>query len=83
VNAAAYADMRAFRAPIVDIHEFNFYILLVFIAIHIAAAIVTEFREGGTVITAMFTGRKIHGGKPVDGDGGVTDEQQTDADDVP
>jgi hypothetical protein len=66
VNAEAYAGMRAVRGPIVDIHEYNFYILLTLIAIHIAAAVVAEFREGGTVISAMFTGCKIHDGVPVD-----------------
>jgi cytochrome b len=76
VNTDAYADMRAFRGPIVDIHEYNFYILLALIAIHIAAAIVTEFREGGAVITSMFTGRKIHRGKPVDG--GLTGRRHAD-----
>ncbi len=69
VNAEAYAEMRSFRAPIVNIHEINFYILLVLISIHIAAAVVAEFREGGSVISAMFTGRKIHDGTPVDEDG--------------
>jgi hypothetical protein len=29
---------------------------------------VTEFREGGTVISAMFTGTKLHNGVPVDVD---------------
>lgn len=66
VNTEAYADMRAFRGPIIDVHEYNFYILLALIAFHIASAIVAEFREGGAVITAMFTGRKVHRGKPVD-----------------
>jgi hypothetical protein len=66
VNEAAYADMRAFRAPIVDIHELNFFFLLALIAIHIVAAVVIEFREGGTVISAMFTGSKWHQDKPVD-----------------
>lgn len=66
VNEAAYADMRAFRAPVIDVHELNFYVLLVLISIHIAAAIFTEFREGGTVISAMFTGSKWHEDEPVD-----------------
>jgi cytochrome b len=66
VNPDAYAEMRSFRAPIVRIHEYNFYLLLTLIAIHIAAAVVTEFREGGTVISAMFTGRKVHEQRPVD-----------------
>jgi cytochrome b len=62
----AYAEMRSFRAPIVRIHEYNFYLLIALIAIHIASAVVTEFREGGMVISAMFTGRKAHEQRPVD-----------------
>lgn len=67
VNEAAYQDMRAFRAPVVEVHELNFYVLLALIAIHITAAVLTEFREGGTVISAMFTGSKYHEETPVDG----------------
>ena len=66
VNPDAYAEMREFRAPIVATHEYNFYVLLVLIAIHIGAAVVTELREGGSVISAMFTGRKVHDQPPVD-----------------
>lgn len=68
VNEAAYQDMRAFRAPVIDIHELNFYLLLALITVHIAAAVLTEFREGGTVISAMFTGSKHHEETPVDGE---------------
>lgn len=66
VNPDAYAEMRSFRSPIVRIHQYNFYLLIVLIVIHIAAAVVTELREGGAVISAMFTGRKVHKQKPVD-----------------
>ena len=66
VNAEAYADMRAFRAPIVETHEITYFILLALIAIHVAAAIFAEIREGGTIISAMFTGRKIYDGEPAD-----------------
>ncbi len=66
VNATAYAEMRAVRAPVVTAHEYNFYVLLALIAIHIAAAVVTELREGGSVVSAMFTGRKMHEHPPVD-----------------
>ena len=66
VNTEAYADMRAFRAPIVETHEITYFILLALIAIHVAAAILAEIREGGTIISAMFTGRKIHDGEPED-----------------
>jgi cytochrome b len=65
-DPVAYAEMRSLRAPIVRIHEYNFYLLIVLIAIHIAAAVVAEFREGGAIISAMFTGRKVHGERPVD-----------------
>lgn len=66
VDPNAYAEMRAFRAPIVRIHEYNFYLLVALIVMHVAAAVVMEFREGGAVISAMFTGRKLHERKPVD-----------------
>jgi cytochrome b len=66
VNAQAYADMRAFRAPIVETHELTYFILLALIVIHIAAAVITELKEGGSIISAMFTGRKIHDREPAD-----------------
>lgn len=66
VNAAAYAEMRAFRSPLVAIHEYNFFILLAMSVVHIAAAVIMDGKEGGGVISSMFTGRKIHGGRPED-----------------
>jgi Ni/Fe-hydrogenase 1 B-type cytochrome subunit len=36
------------------------------IAVHIIGAIVTDLREGGGIISAMFTGRKILSRKPQD-----------------
>ncbi len=66
VDPDAYAEMRSFRAPIVRIHEYDFYLLVTLIVIHIAAAVAAKFREGGAVISAMFTGRKVHDRQPVD-----------------
>lgn len=60
--------MRAFRSPIVLTHEFNFFVLVALIAIHIAAAVIVEIREGGAVVSAMFTGRKILDRPPEDAD---------------
>lgn len=65
-DATAYAEMRALRAPIVEIHELGFFALLLLIVVHVAAVIITEVREGGSLISAMFTGNKIHATKPVD-----------------
>jgi len=58
VNADAYAAMRAFRAPVVTVHEFTFFLLVALVAVHVAAAVFAELKEG-TIISAMFTGRKI------------------------
>jgi cytochrome b len=55
----AYASMRAMRAPIVQVHLYAFYTLLVLAVLHIAAVIVTEVRGGGNLVSAMFTGKKI------------------------
>lgn len=66
VNADAYAQMRRFRAPIVRTHEYSFYLLLALIAMHIAGSLFSELREGGAIISAMFTGHKVTARKPVD-----------------
>lgn len=65
-NEQAYQEMRAFRKPFITTHVYNFYALLVVIAAHIAAVVITEIRERGTLISAMFTGRKIVDGFPQD-----------------
>ncbi|MFH1044839.1 MAG: cytochrome b/b6 domain-containing protein [Pseudomonadota bacterium] len=67
-DATAYEAMRAFRKPIVLVHLYTFYVMVVVIVMHIAAVIVTEVKEGGSIISAMFTGRKILSGRPVDAD---------------
>lgn len=66
VDKAAYAAMRAFRAPFVEVHEFTFWALVAVIVLHVAAVVVTEVREGGSIISAMFTGRKILTRQPED-----------------
>lgn len=72
-NTAAYESMRAFRKPIALVHLYSFYALLVVVVLHVAAVIVTELREGGSIISAMFTGRKIMTGRPVDEEHGSHD----------
>jgi Ni/Fe-hydrogenase 1 B-type cytochrome subunit len=62
----AYAAMRSFRAPFSEVHVFTFYVLVAVVALHIVAVVVTELREGGTIVSAMFTGRKILSGRPED-----------------
>lgn len=65
-DAQAYAAMREVRKPILTVHEYSFYALMLFIVLHVVAVVVTELREGGNLISAMFTGRKILHGRPAD-----------------
>ena len=65
-NTAAYESMRAFRKPFGLAHLYSFYLLIAVVIIHVTAVVITEVREGGSIISAMFTGRKIVSGQPVD-----------------
>ena len=72
-DAAAYESMRAFRKPFALVHLYSFYVLVVVVVMHVVAVIITELKEGGSIISAMFTGRKIISGRPVDEDRGSHD----------
>lgn len=65
-DAQAYESMRAFRKPFILIHEYNFFVLMFVVLLHIAAVILTELREGGNIISALFTGKKIFKNRPLD-----------------
>lgn len=65
-DAAAYESMRAFRKPFITLHYYSFYALLGLIVLHIAAVVITEIREGGNLISAMFTGKKVLSKIPAD-----------------
>ena len=67
-DAMAYKSMRDFRSSYIAIHEFNFFVLCFIVLLHIAAVIITEVKEQGAIISAMFTGRKIFSKDPVDVD---------------
>jgi len=66
VNPEAYAEMRAFRKPIITTHVYVFYTLLAAIFLHVSAVVITEIREGNGLVSAMFTGKKVAAQKPVD-----------------
>ena len=44
----------------------TFYALAMLIALHLIAVVLTEIHEGGSITSAMFTGRKILTRKPPD-----------------
>jgi len=59
VNESSYKEMRAFRGPVIQTHKTTYFVLLVLILLHIGGVVTTEIRNGGSIISAMFTGRKI------------------------
>ncbi|MGB5177166.1 MAG: cytochrome b/b6 domain-containing protein [Gammaproteobacteria bacterium] len=65
-DETAYEAMRAFRKPFITVHYYGFYVLLVFTVIHILAVVMTELREGGNLVSAMFSGKKILSEPPSD-----------------
>ncbi len=66
VDAAAWAEMRAFREPFIETHEIVYFIVLGAVALHVIGVVVGELREGGGLISAMFSGRKALDASPVD-----------------
>jgi Ni/Fe-hydrogenase 1 B-type cytochrome subunit len=66
IEKASYEAMRALRGPIVEVHEVTFYALVLLIALHLIAVVLTEIHEGGSITSAMITGRKILTRKPPD-----------------
>ena len=66
IDKTSYDAMRAFRSPFVEVHELGFYALAFLIALHVMAVVATEIHEGGSITSAMFTGRKILSRPPPD-----------------
>jgi Ni/Fe-hydrogenase 1 B-type cytochrome subunit len=66
LDTDALAGMRSFKKPFESVHEYAFYALLFMVGLHIMGVVVTELRGGGTLISAMFTGRKTLRETPVD-----------------
>ncbi|MCU7802833.1 MAG: cytochrome b/b6 domain-containing protein [Candidatus Thiodiazotropha sp. (ex Lucinoma borealis)] len=58
--------LKVFKSPFGKIHKYSAYALMFIIIIHIFVVVLTEIREGGSLITAMFTGRKLLRKKPAD-----------------
>jgi len=71
VDEAAFAAMRALRTPFIVVHYWTFWLLCLGVAIHVVAVVVSEIREPGALISAMFSGRKLLDKDPVDGPPGA------------
>ena len=58
--------LKMFKDPFGTIHIYTSYVLMFMIVLHIFFVVRAEIREGGSLITAMFTGKKVLTKKPVD-----------------
>ena len=67
-------NLKAFKKPFGSVHLYSAWALILLIVIHIIAVVRMEVKEGGSLISAMFSGKKILSEKPVDTDG---DSQRT------
>lgn len=65
-DEAKVKNLKAFKSPFGKVHLYSAYTLMFFIFIHIFFVIRTEIREGGGLISAMFTGTKLLKKKPAD-----------------
>lgn len=60
------ANLKAFKGPFGEAHIYASYTLMFMIMLHIFFVVRAEVRDGGGLISAMFTGKKILSGNPVD-----------------
>ena len=66
VDPAAYKEMRAFRSPYITLHIYGLYAIAAMVVLHIYAIVRMEVKQGGGLISAMFTGKKVLPKEPVD-----------------
>jgi Ni/Fe-hydrogenase 1 B-type cytochrome subunit len=68
IDETAYQKMRTFRKPVITVHYYVFFLLLVAIFLHILGVIITEVKEKNAIVSAMITGKKYVACRPVDVD---------------
>jgi len=61
-----YKELRAFKHIYGEIHVYAAYTLLVLILLHIFAVVRAEISEGGGLVSAMFSGKKVLSQQPED-----------------
>ena len=68
VNKEKMASLKAFKSPFGKVHLYAAYLLMMLIVMHITSVVLAEVKEGGGLVSAMFSGKKILSDKPVDDD---------------
>ena len=59
VDKEKFDAMKAFKKPFGTVHIYTSYFLMFLVAIHILAVVRVDVTQGGSIITAMFTGKKV------------------------
>jgi cytochrome b len=65
-NADKLAELQAFKKPFGMIHIYTAYVLWLLILVHVVAVIRAEARGEGTLVSAMFSGKKYLPREPED-----------------
>lgn len=65
-DAAKVKNLKAFKGSFGKVHIYSAFTLMFFIFLHIFFVVLTDIREGGSLISAMFTGKKLLNKKPAD-----------------
>jgi Ni/Fe-hydrogenase 1 B-type cytochrome subunit len=66
VDPASLRNVGYFLRPFWIIHYWSFWMILIVISFHITGVVLTELREGGGIVSAMFTGNKVFDQEPQD-----------------
>ena len=66
VDQEKMASLKAFKSPFGKIHLYTAYLLMLLILIHIAAIVRAEVKEDDSLVSSMFSGKKIIKGTPQD-----------------
>ena len=66
VDAAKMKELGAFKGPFGEVHVYTAYFLMLLIVLHIAAVARAEISEGGSLVSAMISGRKTLSRDPED-----------------
>jgi len=66
VDAGKMKQLGAFKGPFGEVHIYTAYFLMLLIVLHILAVARIEIQQGGSLVSAMLSGRKVLGRDPED-----------------
>jgi cytochrome b len=66
VDEAAFKALGEFKGPFGMVHVYSSYTLIALILLHIFTVVLVEVRNHGSLISSIFSGRKIFSGPPED-----------------